>query len=107
VSVDEPKLEPEDLHRQILANLSIYSDRSAFECFALPMGKAQLLEFGLKNIAFVQGMSPVAWQHVNMYGSFEFSDDDHDIDLGALAAQYADSVVWSNATQPGQGDLFD
>jgi len=25
----------------------------------------------------------------------------------ALAAQYADSVFWSNATQPGKGDLFD
>ena len=61
----------------------------------------------LDAIAFIQGMSPVAWQHVNMYGSFEFSEDDHDIDLDALAAQYADSVFWSNATQPGQGDLFD
>ena len=30
-----------------------------------------------------------------------------DIDLEALAAQYADAVFWSNATQPGQGDLFD
>ncbi len=49
----------------------------------------------------------VAWQHVNMFGSFEFSDEDPDIDMDALAAQYADSVFWSNATQPGQGDLFD
>ncbi|MBS3910867.1 MAG: Tn3 family transposase [Hydrogenophaga sp.] len=61
----------------------------------------------LDAIAFIQGMSPVAWQHVNMFGSFEFSDDERDIDLDALAAQYADSVFWSNATQPGQGDLFD
>lgn len=57
--------------------------------------------------AFIQGMSPVAWQHVNMFGSFEFSDEVQDIDLDALAAKYADSVFWSNATQPGQGDLFD
>lgn len=61
----------------------------------------------LDAIAFIQGMSPVAWQHVNMFGSFEFSDEDPDIDLEALAAQYADAVFWSNATQPGQGDLFD
>ena len=52
-------------------------------------------------------MSPVAWQHVNMFGSFEFSDDEQSIDLEALAARYAASVFWSNATQPGQGDLFD
>lgn len=50
MSVDEPKLEPADLQRQILANLGTYSNRSAFECFALLMGKAQLLEFGLKNL---------------------------------------------------------
>lgn len=50
MSVDEPKLEPAELQRQILANLDTYSDRSAFECFALLMGKAQLLEFGLKNL---------------------------------------------------------
>lgn len=61
----------------------------------------------LDAIAFIQGMSPVAWQHVNMFGSFEFSDDEQGIDLEALAARYADSVFWSNATQPGQGDLFD
>ena len=61
----------------------------------------------LDAMAFIQGMSPVAWQHVNMFGSFEFSDEDPDIDLEALAAQYADAVFWSTATQPGQGDLFD
>jgi hypothetical protein len=42
-----------------------------------------------------------------MFGPSEFSDDQQDIDLDALAAQYADSVFWSNATQPGQRDLFD
>ena len=39
--------------------------------------------------------------------SFEFDDDAWDIDLNALAAQYADSVLWRKAPQPGQGDLFD
>jgi len=48
----------------------------------------------LDAIAFIQGMSPVAWQHVNMFGSFEFSNDEQGIDLDALAAQYADSVFW-------------
>ena len=61
----------------------------------------------LDAIAFIQGMSPVAWQHVNMYGSFEFSDEEPDIDMEALGAQYADAAFWCNATQPGQGELFD
>ena len=52
-------------------------------------------------------MSPVAWQHVNMFGSFEFSNEAPDIDMEALAARYADLVFWNNATQPGQLDLFD
>jgi hypothetical protein len=61
----------------------------------------------LDAIAFIQGMLPVAWQHVNMFGSFEFSNEAPDIDMEALAARYADSVFWNNATQPGQLDLFD
>lgn len=50
MSVNEPKLEPEDLQRQVLENLRDYSGRNSFECFALLMGKSQLLEFGLKNL---------------------------------------------------------
>ncbi len=55
----------------------------------------------------ISAMSPVAWQHMNMYGSFEFSEDDHDINLDALTAQYVASVPWRNATQPGQRDPID
>lgn len=50
MSVEKPNLEPAELQRQIFANLGTYSERNAFECFALLMGKAQLLEFGLKNL---------------------------------------------------------
>ena len=56
----------------------------------------------LDAIAFIQGMSPVAWQHVNMFGSFEFSDEPPDIDMEALAARYADSVV--SGTTPANQD---
>lgn len=50
MSVQVPQLQPADLQRQIMANLDLYSGRSSFECFALLMGKAQILEFGLKNL---------------------------------------------------------
>jgi hypothetical protein len=43
-------------------------------------------------IAFIQGLSPLAWQHVNMLASFELGDENPNIDLEALAARYADSV---------------
>src|SRR5690554_3410833 len=50
MSSEFPQLEPTELHGQIMANLDQYSSRSYFECFALLMGKAQILEFGLKNL---------------------------------------------------------
>lgn len=47
---DSPQLEPAELQRQIMAGLTQYGHRSSFECFALLMGKAQILEFGLKSL---------------------------------------------------------
>ena len=61
-------------------------------------------------IAFIQGMSPVvslAWQHVNIFVSFEFIEENPNIDMEALAAHYADSLFWSSATQPVLRDLFE
>ena len=46
----KPQLEKSDLQRQVLINLKSYGTRNSFECFALIMGKAQILEFGLKNL---------------------------------------------------------
>ena len=31
------------------------------------------------------------WQHINLFGSIEFSKDNPDIDMAALAARYADA----------------
>ena len=53
----------------------------------------------LDAIAVIKGMSPVAWQHVNLFGSIEFSNDDLDIDIAALAARYADAEFWHRATR--------
>lgn len=48
-------------------------------------------------IAVIQGISPVAWQHVNLFGKFEFSDTTPTIDIDALAARYADPAYWNKA----------
>lgn len=45
-----PQLDASELQRQILINLKIYGERNSFEFFAILMGKAQILEFGLKNL---------------------------------------------------------
>lgn len=45
----------------------------------------------------IRGMSPVAWQHVNLFGTFEFSPTVSKIDIDALVARYADPAYWSKA----------
>ncbi len=45
----------------------------------------------------IRGMSPVAWQHVNLFGTFEFNPAVSKIDIDALVARYADPAYWNNA----------
>ncbi|MDE2204120.1 MAG: transposase, partial [Burkholderiaceae bacterium] len=45
-------------------------------------------------MALIAGMSPVAWQHINLFGSFEFSPADSNVDIETLAAFYADPTWW-------------
>ena len=52
----------------------------------------------------IQGMSPVAWQHVNLIGKFEFSTEQTPVDLDALAARFADPAFWKQAMQNGGDD---
>ena len=48
----------------------------------------------------IQGMSPVAWQHINLIGQFEFSAADSKVDIDALVERYADPDCWSKSLQP-------
>jgi hypothetical protein len=50
-------------------------------------------------LAILAGISPVAWQHVHLFGTFEFSPPTSQIDIDALAARYADPVFWGKALQ--------
>ncbi|ESQ12286.1 MAG TPA: hypothetical protein DDY14_17745 [Chromatiaceae bacterium] len=42
-------------------------------------------------------ISPVAWQHINLFGRFEFTQTRSGVDLDALAARYNDPEFWSQA----------
>ena len=53
-------------------------------------------------MASIRGISPVAWQHVNLFGTFEFSPGGSQVDLDALAARYIDPVCWSKVLQEEQ-----
>lgn len=50
-------------------------------------------------IEIIKGVSPIAWQHVNLFGRFEFNHGESKVDLDALAARYNDPVCWSKALQ--------
>ena len=50
-------------------------------------------------MAIIRGISPVAWQHVNLFGTFECSPAGSTVDLEALAARYIDPVSWSQVLQ--------
>jgi uncharacterized protein YydD (DUF2326 family) len=49
LSTDE-SLSGEEIRDAVLSNLEIYKDKSFFEQYAMYMGKAQILEFGLKRL---------------------------------------------------------
>jgi TnpA family transposase len=48
-------------------------------------------------MAAMAGISPVAWQHVNLFGVIEFNRARTRVDLDTLAARYADPACWRKA----------
>ena len=50
-------------------------------------------------IEVIKGISPVAWQHINLIGKFEFSETIPLIDIDALASRFADPAYWNQATE--------
>ena len=48
-------------------------------------------------MAAVAGVSPVAWQHIHLFGVIEFSRAMTLVNLDALAARYADPACWRKA----------
>ena len=47
----------------------------------------------------IASMSPVAWQHVNLFGSFEFGPAGAPIDIDVLAAYYDDPAYWAKVLE--------
>lgn len=53
-------------------------------------------------IDILRSISPVAWQHVNLFGSFEFTDATSKVNIDALAERYADPGFWSRVLRETQ-----
>ena len=47
----------------------------------------------------IKDISPVAWQHINLFGTFEFSPSTSNVDIEALVVRYADPTYWHKAIQ--------
>jgi Tn3 transposase DDE domain len=50
-------------------------------------------------LAIIKDISPVAWQHINLFGTFEFSPSISKVDIDALVVRYADPNYWHQAIQ--------
>jgi TnpA family transposase len=50
-------------------------------------------------LAIIKDISPVAWQHINLFGTFEFSPSTSNVDIDALVVRYADPTYWHQAIQ--------
>jgi TnpA family transposase len=52
----------------------------------------------------IKDVSPVAWQHVNLFGQFDFNQRASKVDIDRLAARYNDPVCWSKVLQKKVGE---
>jgi TnpA family transposase len=56
------------------------------------------------SIEVLREISPVAWQHINLFGTFEFSGTAAMLDIDALAARYLDPDFWKKSFDQGLQD---
>jgi TnpA family transposase len=52
-------------------------------------------------IDILKRISPVAWQHINLFGRFEFTKTGAGVDLDALAERYNNPDFWSRVLREG------
>ncbi len=50
-------------------------------------------------IEIIKGISPVAWQNVNLIGQFEFTEKHTPVDINALAERYNDPDFWRKSQE--------
>ena len=52
-------------------------------------------------LEILRHISPVAWQHIHLFGRFEFTQTGSRVDLDALAERYNDPDFWDRALREG------
>lgn len=77
---------------RLIANAVIY-----YNTLVLSRVYEQKLRTGDEEaIEIMRRISPIAWQHINLFGTFEFTPSGSKLDIDALAALYVDPAYWLN-----------
>lgn len=58
--------------------------------------ESKLAEGDQAAIELMRRISPIAWQHINLFGTFEFSPNTTKLDIDALVAMYSNPEHWLN-----------
>jgi hypothetical protein len=75
-----------------------------YSTLLLPRVHEQKLAAGDQDaVAALKGVSPVAWQHVNLIGKIESCTSEPKVDIDALAASYGDPALWNKVLRKGPG----
>ncbi len=85
---------------RLIANAIIYYNTLLLSHVA----EQKLAAGAAEAIAVLGGVSPVAWRHVHLTGTFDFSTTAAPIDLVAVAARYSDPDIWRRSLQEGEGE---
>jgi hypothetical protein len=54
----------------------------------------------VQGAALLKHISPVAWQHINLYGRYEFCDGPEAININKIVRELAQFPVWQVMTGP-------
>lgn len=88
---------------RLIANAVIYYNTALLSTIyenMLSVGNAEA-------IARLTRVSPVAWQNVNLFGAFDFSEAEFDVDLSAIASIVGNPLHWGVVESNLEGELFE
>lgn len=88
---------------RLIANAVIYYNTALLSTIYESMLSAGNAEA----IARLTKVSPVAWQNVNLFGAFDFSDSEVDVDLSAIASIVGNPQLWGVVESNLEGEFFE
>lgn len=88
---------------RLIANAVIYYNTALLS----RIYERKLAEGDLEAIELLKSVSPVAWQNVNLYGNFVFSDNAVDVDLDMIAETFGEPALWGVVESNLEEEVFE